>query len=117
MAPLTMKRKCVKKISFLMQKAILLRKKKISTGLMEKLLFSVISLSFTPVLLSQSRGIDYYLDQALRNSPLLKDYQHQVLTNQLDSQRIRAAYKPQVTGTSNNTYAPVINGFGYDYAI
>jgi len=101
-----------------MQKAILLRKKKISIGLMKKVLFFIISLeAFTGGLFAQSRGIDYYLDQALRNSPLLKDYQNQVLTNQLDSQRIRATYKPQVTGTSNNTYAPVLNGFGYDNAI
>jgi len=101
-----------------MRKAILSGKKKISTGLMKKVLFLVMPLlSFTPVLLAQSRGIDYYLDQALRNSPLLKDYQNQVLTNQLDSQRIRASYKPQVAGTSNNMYAPVLNGFGYDNAI
>jgi outer membrane protein TolC len=77
----------------------------------------ILLLPLTGCLLAQSRNIDYYLEQALSNSPLLKDYRNQVLTNQLDSQRIRATYKPQVTGSSNNMYAPVINGFGYDNAI
>jgi hypothetical protein len=35
-------------------------------------------------------SLDYYIDQALQNSPLLKDYQNQVLTGQVDSQLIRA---------------------------
>ncbi|HSC36786.1 MAG TPA: TolC family protein, partial [Chitinophagaceae bacterium] len=77
----------------------------------------ILLLPLTGCLFAQSRNIDYYLEQALSNSPLLKDYRNQVLTNQLDSQRIKATYKPQVTGSSNNMYAPVINGFGYDNAI
>lgn len=68
-------------------------------------------------LAAQERNVNYYIEQALLNSPLLKDYRNQVLSNQVDSQRIRASYKPQVTGTSNNLYAPVINGYGYDNAI
>jgi outer membrane protein TolC len=62
-------------------------------------------------------SLDFYLGQALQNSPLLKDYQNQVLAGEIDSQIVRAGYKPQVTGTSINTYAPVINGYGYDQAI
>lgn len=85
---------------------------------MKRLLLSVIlSLPIAGNLFAQDRNIGYYLDQALHNSPLLKDYRNQVLTNRLDSQRIRATYRPQVTGTSNNTYAPVFNGFGYDNVI
>lgn len=66
---------------------------------------------------AQNKTLDYYLDQALINSPLLKDYRNQVQTNLLDSQRILAAYKPQVNGSSINYYAPTINGYGYDNAI
>src|SRR5882757_92581 len=62
-------------------------------------------------------NLDFYLGQALQNSPLLKDYQNQVLTGQVDSQLVRAGYKPQVNGSSVNTYAPVIHGYGYDQAI
>ncbi|MHA4811363.1 TolC family protein [Flavitalea flava] len=61
--------------------------------------------------------LDTYLQTALQNSPLLKDYQGQVETNRADSQIIRAGYRPQVTGTSMNTYAPSIKGWGYDNAI
>jgi outer membrane protein TolC len=61
--------------------------------------------------------LDFYLGQALQNSPLLNDYRNQVLTGGIDSQLIRAAYRPQVAGSSVNVYAPLINGWGYDQAI
>jgi outer membrane protein TolC len=66
---------------------------------------------------AQNNNLQYYLARALNNSPLLKDYQNQVLSNQLDSQRILAGYRPQVTGSSINMYSPVIGGYGYDLAI
>jgi outer membrane protein TolC len=67
--------------------------------------------------IAQQNDLDYYLGQALQNSPLLKDFQGQVLANQLDSQRILAGYRPQVNGSSVNTYAPILNGWGYDQTI
>jgi outer membrane protein TolC len=66
---------------------------------------------------AQSNTLEYYISQALDNSPLLKDYRNQQQTNSLDSQRIRAIYRPQVNGTSFNSYSPVIGGYGYDGAI
>lgn len=71
-----------------------------------------ISISF-----GQTRGLDYFINQAITNSPLLKDLQNQVKINQLDSLLILAAQRPQVSFTSNDSYAPVIAGFGYDNAI
>ncbi|MEO6314099.1 MAG: TolC family protein [Chitinophagaceae bacterium] len=65
----------------------------------------------------QPKSLEYFIQAGLQNSPLLKDYNNQVLINQLDSQRIRATYKPQVNGTSVSLYAPVIRGYGYDGAI
>ena len=62
-------------------------------------------------------GLSFYLGQAMQNSPLLNDYRNQVLTGEVDSQLIRAGYRPQVTGSSVNLYAPLINGWGYDQAI
>lgn len=67
--------------------------------------------------LAQEHNLDFYLRQAAENSPLLKDYRNQVRSNRADSEIILAGYRPQVTGTSVNTYAPVINGYGYDEAI
>ena len=66
---------------------------------------------------SQKNTLDFYLKEAVHNSPLLKDYQAQIELNSIDSQRIRAQYRPQVTGSSVNSFAPVIQGFGYDRAI
>jgi outer membrane protein TolC len=66
---------------------------------------------------SQNNSIDYFINQALLNSPLLKDLQNQRLSLSIDSQLIRAALRPQVNGLSNDLVAPTINGFGYDRAI
>ena len=65
----------------------------------------------------QGTNLEFYLGQALQNSPLLKDYQNQVLTGQVDSALVRASYQPQVVGNSTNIYAPTIRRYGYDQAI
>ena len=66
---------------------------------------------------AQKRTLDYFIDQAVLNSPLVRDFQNQVKINQLDSLLILAAQRTQVSFTSNNTYAPIFGGFGYDKAI
>jgi outer membrane protein TolC len=66
---------------------------------------------------TQRNNLDYFVSQAIANSPLIKDYNNQVLAFSLDSQIIRASLKPQVNGISNNNYAPVIKEYGYDEAI
>ena len=66
---------------------------------------------------SQRTQLDYYINNAKQSSPLLKGYLNQVQLNSLDSMLVLAAYRPQVTGNSLATYAPVIGGFGYDGAI
>ena len=66
---------------------------------------------------TQKNNLDYFVSHAISNSPLLKDYANQVLSFSLDSQIIRASLKPQVNGISNNSYAPIIKGWGYDEAI
>lgn len=65
----------------------------------------------------QEKNLDYYVNAALQNSPLLKDYNNQQRLNHIDSLRILAGYKPQVTGVSTNSYAPNQHGYGYDNAI
>jgi len=66
---------------------------------------------------AQKNNLDYFITQALVNSPLLKDYRNQILSFSLDSQIIRAGLKTQVNGVSNNSYAPIIRGWGYDEVI
>jgi outer membrane protein TolC len=76
-------------------------------------------LVFTGIVVQAQQGssLDFYVGQALQNSPLLKDYQNQVLSGQVDSALIKASYLPQVVGNSTNIYAPSIKGYGYDQAI
>jgi len=66
---------------------------------------------------AQTKTLDYYIDAGMVSSPLLKDYANQVRLNHIDSARLAAAYKPQVNGVSTNSWAPVINGYGYDGVI
>jgi outer membrane protein TolC len=67
--------------------------------------------------IAQTATLNDYVDSALAKSPLLYDYQNQILLNTIDSLRIRAANKVQVTGSGNAMYPPTINGYGYDQAI
>jgi len=83
-----------------------------------KLLFGVILCFVTcSVSLAQTLTLDHYLVIAKTNSPLLKDLRNQAGMSQLDSLKIRAGLLPQVTGSSNALFAPVIRGFGYAGAI
>lgn len=66
---------------------------------------------------AQSRSLDEYVQAALQNSPLINDLKNQIASGKLDSIRLRAGYKPQVIASSTGTYAPVINGYGYEQAI
>ena len=68
-------------------------------------------------LFAQKKDLDYFVNKALANSPLLYDYENQLSSLSLDSKMILAGLKPQVNGISNNSYAPVIGGWGYDNAI
>jgi len=67
--------------------------------------------------LTQTRSLDYFVEQARTNSPLINEFNNQVLSNRLDSLIFRSALKTQVNFISSNSYAPVIKGFGYDNAI
>jgi outer membrane protein TolC len=66
---------------------------------------------------TQNNNLEYYIQHALQNSPLLKDYQNQARLNRLDSLRLQAATGIQVNFISNSFYAPVINSWGYDEVI
>src|ERR1022692_4568193 len=67
--------------------------------------------------IAQERNLDYYISQGLANSPLLKDYKNQVRSNVVDSIKLKASLKPQVSLNGLLMVAPVYKGFGYDSAI
>ncbi|MGF7082536.1 TolC family protein [Mucilaginibacter sp. UYCu711] len=83
-----------------------------------KWFFSVLLMtSFYTTALAQTNSLDYYLDVAKSNSPLLKDLKNQIASNKLDSMRIKAGLRPQVAVNSAGLYAPVISGYGYSAAV
>ena len=84
---------------------------------MKKRLGILFFISFSIIACAQKNQLNYYLSQSKLNSPLLKDLQNQVQSSYYDSLLIRAAYRPHITGSSYNMYAPVIGGWGYDQAI
>lgn len=79
----------------------------------KKILF-VLLFAWPAYLPAQQKDLDYFIDQAIQNSPLLKETNNSILLNKIDSLQVLATYRPKVSGISNNYYAPVINGYGYD---
>lgn len=63
------------------------------------------------------RSLDFFVEQGLNASPLLKDNKNQQRSNKIDSLRWRAAYRPQMTASSTGLYAPVWKGYGFDQAL
>jgi outer membrane protein TolC len=66
---------------------------------------------------AQVKTLDDYVNAAIANSPVLKDYNAQLGKNSVDSMLAGAAFKPQVNMTGVALYAPTYGQFGYDPAI
>jgi outer membrane protein TolC len=80
--------------------------------------FLTLSIGLLPVLCwGQGRTLDQYLQLAKENNATLRGFENQILSNQLDSQILKATTKTQLNFISNEMYAPVIKGWGYDEAI
>lgn len=79
--------------------------------------YFIATIFFSFSLQAQQNNLNYYINAGIKTSPLLKDYHNQQQRNNIDSMRILAGLLPQVNGVSNNYYAPVIGGWGYDNAI
>jgi outer membrane protein TolC len=84
---------------------------------MKKLLSILFFVHVAHLSMAQQNNLEYFIQSALANSPLLKDYESQLSSLELDNRIFLASLKPQVNGVSNNFYAPVIGGWGYDNAI
>lgn len=66
---------------------------------------------------AQSNTLSYFLATAQSNSPLLNDYNNQVISNKIDSLKLKATYGFIVTGEGTAGYSPNIKGWGYDNAL
>jgi outer membrane protein TolC len=65
----------------------------------------------------QGRTLNEYIQLAKQNSATLNSFQNQILSNRIDSQLLKATMKTQLNLVSNDMYAPVIHGWGYDEII
>jgi outer membrane protein TolC len=79
--------------------------------------FILLLITFYTTGYAQPHTLDFFLQHAKQNSPGLKEFQNQILSLQIDSQLLKASLGPQVNFLSTNSYAPIINGWGYDEAI
>ncbi|WP_321426495.1 TolC family protein [uncultured Bacteroides sp.] len=66
---------------------------------------------------AQNKDLDYYIQKAKTNSPLLYELGNKVKITELDSLKTRATYNPMVSAVSNVIFSPTYKGFGYDTAI
>lgn len=64
-----------------------------------------------------AKTLDYFIKRATKTSPLLKDFNNQLMMARIDSIRLKASYGFQVTGSSTGMYAPVVKGYGFDDVI
>lgn len=80
-------------------------------------LFVIIYLISSINSFSQEKELQYFIDKAQTNSPLLKDISNQLKSNALDSLLNLATRKPQVNANIAANYAPVVNDWGYDGAV
>jgi len=65
----------------------------------------------------QQKTLDLFINAGINQSPLLKDLKNQKRGNAIDSLRIEASYKPQITASSTNSYSPTYKDWGYESAI
>jgi outer membrane protein TolC len=62
---------------------------------------------------TQEQTLDYFIQQGIKNSPLIMDLNQQVRSNRIDSLIIKAMNKPRVEFRGYAYYAPIVNNFGY----
>lgn len=65
---------------------------------------------------AQTKNLGYYLEQGLIHSPLLRDYNNQILSARFDSLLVNASFGPQVALNTNIAYAPSGKSWGYSDA-
>ena len=66
---------------------------------------------------NQTRNLEFYLTEGIKNSPLLNDYRNQISSAISDSLLISAAKKPFIEAKSQLLYSPYYHNFGYDEVV
>ena len=81
---------------------------------MKKTLFFLFALICVNPPKAQTKNLEHFLHEGLKNSPLLMAVTSNAERNRLDSLLLKATSGFQVGAVSSNTFAPVIKGWGYD---
>jgi outer membrane protein TolC len=89
----------------------------ISDTMRRKFLLFLIFSALPLIVHTQTKSLDYYLTEGLRNSPLLNEYRNRISSAKSDSLLIRASKMPLIEAKSQLQYSPVYNNFGYDEVI
>jgi len=81
---------------------------------MKKTHFFLLALICVIPLNAQTKNLQQFLQEGLKNSPLLMEVRNNTERNRLDSLLLKATTGLKVGFVSANTFAPVIGGIGYD---
>jgi len=78
---------------------------------MKYLFFLVLAIwFFASGIYAQNTALDYYISNAVRNSPLINENNNLSKINQLEIERLKATYtKPQIGLSANYLFAPIIS--------
>ncbi len=77
---------------------------------MKKVIVFILGITSISNSLFSQADLNYYINAAKQNSPLINDNQNQAKVNQLEAERLKAFYtKPQVGITANYMFSPIIN--------
>lgn len=66
---------------------------------------------------AQTVNLEDYVAIAQERSPLLREYRNTISAYKIDSQLVKASFKPQLSAATNNFYYPTGPNFGYDAAV
>lgn len=87
------------------------------TYLIRGIVFSVLFFSYFKINAQSKNTLSYFLETAKINSPVLNDYNNQVISNRIDSLKLKATYGFIVSGEGTAGYSPNSKGWGYDSAL
>src|SRR5512133_1086651 len=85
--------------------------------MLRRFVFVFLLSGLTLIAFNQTRNLEFFLEQGIKNSPLLNDYRNQISSALSDSLLISAAKKPLIEARSQLLYSPVYHKFGYDEVI
>ena len=80
--------------------------------------YFLVGMSFSEEASSQQTlNLDYFINVARSNNPILNDYNNQAFILKIDSLKLKSDYGFKLDGIVDATYSPVVNKWGYDIAL